>query len=165
MSQYSFQKMPRRNLNLSEKKLLIDQSATTSPKQLAARNKISLSQTNKILAKKNYYLTLCDQVNNKLTRIREDKIDLEHDFRVLNFIDEYRRNGVPLDAKLIRMKATLLLDDREGENVESLSGTWWRHFKRRHLVTLGTICGEILSADVEAAENYKEYDIPEIFHD
>ena len=104
--------MPRRNLTLAERKNIIENSEKHSVHQLALGNRISISQTYKIIAKKDYYLELSARVNNKLTKIRPTT-DLLHDSKVLEYIDKYRAVGIPLNTNIVRKEAARLIGKDE----------------------------------------------------
>lgn len=151
--------MPRRNLRLSERKDIVNSVEKHSRSELAAKYRISKSQINRILLKKDYLLDIVDRVNTKLTRVRHDKVDIEHDEKVMAIIEEYCTAGIPINPQIVRRHA-----GAEVAEGGTKSQTWWRNFKRRQNVTSGTIWGEVKSSDTEAAEQFK-LQIPNILHD
>lgn len=104
--------------------------------------------------------TFCTQIegekvlSNRCT-LKKPKLEQVDDALWLWFMQE-RRRGTPISGPILKEKAMILHKKLEGNDTFTASDGWLSRWKKRHGVHFISVCGEKMSADQPAANEFSE---------
>lgn len=139
--------MPRCNLTLKQKTMLIELSKQLTTEQLAKRFHVHATTVTRTIKKKDRILVQASRVNPNFKTVQTNQRSEEHDTMVLDYIRNHQNSNVPISVSDICDKAVEFAKELNRE-IKSRRA-WWRRFRVR--------CNVVRSKLVKPGDpNYEE---------
>lgn len=154
----------RKELTLSERVRLLDESKTKSQRTLAKEFAVSLGTVNAIVRAKESIMKRYNSGENKDNK-RQYPVTYEAvEEKVTAWFQTARAKNIAITGPLLQAKALEIAKNLDNSNFRASNG-WLQRFKQRHNITSRQLCGESAQVSPEIVQDWKTERLPKLCKD